>query len=201
MGIDEMLTVPNTPPCSVHVASGDEESWTAPSNSAVEIIERRASEVPVAVTTAGLASRFRSRWRRPTLWFWGVAAIGSSLALLLVARRFEVVARKPATSAPNVPASAREPSERSSQPMVPAAFTTASARAPVAVSSIPLNESAATCASSPAASGTRCMSSKPLPPLAPGQRPPSLRTRGPTTPKFVPKRTETLRDGSRDYGI
>jgi serine/threonine protein kinase len=200
MGFDEKLPVPSTPPRSVRISTANEDAWAAPADGAIEVVARMASDAPVARTTADLISRFRSRWRRPTLWFWGVAAVGSSLALLLVARRFKVVAREPETSTPIVlPPFVLERSRRSSGTTSPETLTPAKARAAVPASAFPLDESP-TCASSPSASGKPCASSKaPSPP--PQQRDSaSLRTRGPTTPKLVPK-PKTLRDGSRDYGI
>jgi serine/threonine protein kinase len=203
MGIDEMLAVPSTLPCSVHISSANEHPWTAPSDGAIRIVGRRASDAPVALTTANLISRFRSRWRRPALWFWGIAAIGSSLALLIVARRFEVVARGgPETStATLLPPSVSEQPERSSGTT---SFETSSAPArapvPVAVSAFPLDELPPTCNGSPSSPGKPCVSSKQRRPPPQQRDSASLRKRGPTTPKLAPK-TETLRNGSRDYGI
>jgi serine/threonine-protein kinase len=97
LGIDERLAVPSTPPCSVRPSNANEDPWLAPSDSTIGVVARTASDAPVARTTADLVLRFRSRWRRPTLWLWGLLALGSSLSLVLVARRFEVVARGPPT--------------------------------------------------------------------------------------------------------
>jgi serine/threonine protein kinase len=204
MGIDEVLAVPSTRPCSVHISSANEDPWTAPSDGAIQVVGRRASDAPVALTTANLISRFRSRWRRPALWFWGVAAIGSSFALLLVARRFEVVAREPETSTPAVlPPSVSEQPEKSAGTT---SFETSSPPArvpvpvPVAVSAFPVDELPPTCTSSPSSSGKPCVSSKQPRPPPPQRDSASLPKRWPTTPKLAPK-TEALRNGSRDYGI
>jgi serine/threonine protein kinase len=198
LGIDERLNVPSTPPCSVHLSSANDDPWSAPSDSAIEVVVRMTSDAPVARTTADVVSRFRSRWRRPTLWLWGALAIGSSLSLVLVARRFEVVARGPPTPAlaelkPFVPerpksASATTPSE---------AF---SPRAPIAVSEFPMDEAAPTCESSRSSPGKPCASSKPRR-FPPSQRNPGAQRKPePTTPRHAPK-AGTLRNGSRDYGI
>jgi serine/threonine protein kinase len=199
MGIVEVLAVPSTPPCSIHVSSTDEDTWTEP-DIAIAVVPRRTSDAPVALTTANLVSRFRSRWRRKALWLWGVAAIASSLALLFVTRRFEVVAREPETSTPAVfPPPVVERRARSAGTL-PQASTPPPAPAPVAVSAFPLGEPAPTCGGSSSTPGKPCASSKPRQASTRQRNPPSVRKHERPDPKLAP-RPEKLRNGSRDYGI
>jgi serine/threonine-protein kinase len=194
MGIDERLAVPSTPPCSVHLSTANEDPWTASSDSAVDIVARTGSDAPVARTTSELVSRFRSRWRRPTLWLWGGLAVGSSLSLVLLARRFEVVVREPPT-----PTLARLKAFVPERPEGGPETTSSGTLTPaIPVSAFPMDEAAPTLEVPQASSGKPQASSKP-----PRSSPPQPRfgaQRKPTAPRRAPK-TETLPNGSRDYGI